>query len=153
MSSFRAIRPVLLLGAALLLGELVAHADAAAEQPAAHPSGKLVLVAFSGDEAKLAAPYHHALLMKKSGKLEDVAIVVYGRAISALSTKAKGIPDPVRAAIHEARQAGIPIFACEHSLQVAGIAAEDLTPDAQRVPSGAVKIAELVSQGFVPMQY
>ena len=52
------------------------------------PHGKIVLVGQSGPEdmMKLGAPYHHAVLMKKTGRLEDVAIVVYGRAVAALST-------------------------------------------------------------------
>jgi intracellular sulfur oxidation DsrE/DsrF family protein len=89
--------------------------------------------------------------MKKTGRLKDIAIVVYGRAVAALSTKAKGIPEPVRNAIREAHAAGVPIYVCETALANAGI--EDVTPEAQRVPQGAAKIAELVSEGFVPMQY
>jgi intracellular sulfur oxidation DsrE/DsrF family protein len=89
--------------------------------------------------------------MKKTGRLKDIAIVVYGRAVAALSTKAKGIPEPVRNAIREAHAAGVPIYVCETALANAGI--EDVIPEAQRVPQGAAKIAELVSEGFVPMQY
>lgn len=126
---------------------------AAGAPPPAH--GKVVLVAFTGaeDAARLAAPYKHALLMKQSGKLQDVAVVVYGRAVSALSTRSKGTPEPVRAAVREAHAAGIPIYVCENSLEMAGIAAGDVVPEAQRVPSGAVQIAQLVSEGFVPLQY
>ena len=64
---------------------------------------------------------------------------------------AKGIPEPVRNAIREAPAAGIPIYVCEAALANAGI--EDVMPGAQRVPQGAAKVAELVSEGFVPMQY
>jgi intracellular sulfur oxidation DsrE/DsrF family protein len=45
----------------------------------------------------------------------------------------------------------VPIYVCEAALANAGI--EDVMPEAQRVPLGAAKIAELVSEGFVPMQY
>lgn len=133
-----------LLLAASLLG---------AAGPAPAPQGKIVLVALSGpeDAMKLLGPYHHALIMKKTGRLQEVAIVVYGRAVAALSTKAKGIPEPVRNAIREAHAAGVPIYVCETALAGAGI--EEIGPEAQRVPQGAAKIAELVSQGFVPMQY
>jgi intracellular sulfur oxidation DsrE/DsrF family protein len=113
----------------------------------------LLLVALSGPEdvMKLMGPYRHAVIMKKTGRLKDIAIVVYGRAVAALSTKAKGIPEPVRNAIREAHAAGVPIYVCDTALANAGI--EDVMPEAQRVPTGAAKIAELVSEGFVPMQY
>jgi len=116
-------------------------------------SSSIVLVALSGPEdvTKLMGPYRHAVIMKKTGRLKDIAIVVYGRAVAALSTKAKGIPEPVRNAIREAHAAGVPIYVCENALANAGI--EDVIPEAQRVPLGAAKIAELVSEGFVPMQY
>jgi intracellular sulfur oxidation DsrE/DsrF family protein len=116
-------------------------------------SSSIVLVALSGpeDAMKLLGPYRHAAIMKKTGRLKDVSIVVYGRAVAALSTKATGIPEPVRNAIREAHAAGVPIYVCENALASAGI--EDVMPEARRVPQGAAKIAELVSEGFVPMQY
>ena len=139
------------LAAPLLGATAAATSPAAATTPA--PSGKIVLVAISGpeDAMKLLGPYHHAVIMKKTGRLQDIAIVVYGRAVAALSTKAKGIPQPVRDAIKEAHAAGIPIFVCNTALSNAGI--DEVIPEAQRVPQGAAKIAELISEGFVPMQY
>ena len=133
----------MVLAAPLISGAAVAPA----------PSGKIVLVALSGPEdvMKLMGPYRHAVIMKKTGRLKDIAIVVYGRAVAALSTKAKGIPEPVRNAIREAHAAGVPIYVCETALANAGI--EEVMPEAQRVPQGAAKIAELVSEGFLPMQY
>ena len=137
----------------LLLAMILAAPSASGAASAPAPSGKIVLVGLSGPEdvQKLMGPYHHALLMKKTGRLKDIAIVVYGRAVAALSTKAKGIPEQVRNAIREAHAAGVPIYVCEAALANAGI--EDVMPGAQRVPQGAAKIAKLVSEGFVPMQY
>ncbi|GAC1557634.1 MAG: hypothetical protein NVS2B9_20210 [Myxococcales bacterium] len=137
----------------LLLAMVLAAPSIAGAATAPAPSGKIVLVALSGpeDAMKLMGPYHHAVIMKKTGRLKDIAIVVYGRAVAALSTKAKGIPEPVRNAIREAHAAGVPIYVCEAALAQAGI--EEVMPEAQRVPQGAAKIAELVSEGYVPMQY
>lgn len=136
---------------ALALAAPLLGAAAAGTSPA--PAGKIVLVALSGPEdvQKLMGPYHHAVIMKKTGRLQDIAIVVYGRAVAALSTKAKGIPQPVRDAIQAAHAAGVPIYVCEGALSNAGI--DEVIPEAQRVPQGAAKIAQLVSEGFVPMQY
>lgn len=141
--------PVLLAGSSAL-------AAAGAAQDAKPAAGaKIVLVAMTGPEdvMKLMGPYRHALLMQQSGKVKAVAIVVYGRAISALSSRMKGTPEPVRKAIAAAHAAGIPIYACENSMAMAGIAPQDLIPEAQPVPAGAVKVAELVSEGYVPLQY
>ena len=141
--------------AAVMLAALLGPAARAAPQSkdAPPPKGKIVLVALSGPEdmMKLLAPYHHALIMKKTGRLEAIAIVVYGRAVAALNLKAKGVPPPVREAIKEAHEAGIPIYVCDTALEHAGIDA--VSPEAQRVPQGAAKLAELVSEGYVPMQY
>lgn len=120
------------------------------------PHGKIVLVAQSGaeDMMKLGAPYHHAVLMKKTGRLEEVAIVVYGRAVSAVSTQVKAIPDALRAAVKAAHDAGVHIYVCETALEKAGLSKDALMPPGvEPVPQGAAKIAELVSQGYVPMQY
>jgi intracellular sulfur oxidation DsrE/DsrF family protein len=137
----------------VLMAMVLAAPSIAGAAVAPAPSGKIVLVALSGPEdvMKLMGPFRHAVIMKKTGRLQQVAIVVYGRAVAALSTKAKGIPEPVRDAIREAHAAGVPIYVCETALANAGI--EDVIPEAQRVPAGAAKIAELVSEGFVPMQY
>ena len=136
---------------ALSLAVPLLGAAAAGTPPA--PTGKIVLVGLSGPEdvQKLMGPYHHAVLMKTTGRLQEIAIVIYGRAVAALSTKAKGIPQPVRDAIKEAHGAGVPIYVCNVALAAAGI--DEVIPEAQRVPQGAAKIAELVSEGFVPMQY
>lgn len=146
----------LLAAPSLLAGpSAMAAAPASVQASKPEPTAKIVLVAMTGPEdlMKLMGPYHHALLMKRSGKVKAVAIVVYGRAISALSTRVKGIPEPVRKAIAEAHAAGIPIYACEHAMAMAGIAPQDLAPEAQPVEAGAIQVAELVSEGYVPLQY
>ncbi|MCA1663133.1 MAG: DsrE family protein [Myxococcales bacterium] len=126
------------------------HASA---QAATKP--KLVLVAMSGPEdvQRMTAPFRHAAILKKSGKVADVAVVVYGRAVAALHARAAAVPDETRKQIAAAKQAGVHIYVCEHSLAQAGIAADAVAPEAERVPQGIVKIAELVGDGYVPMQY
>lgn len=135
--------------AALLTSPLRGTAEAAP------PHGRMVLVAITGPEdlMKLGAPYHHALVMKKTGRLEDVAIVVYGRAVAAVSTQVKSIPEPLQADIKATLEAGIHVYVCAHALENAGIPREALISGVEVVPQGAAKIAELVSQNFVPMQY
>lgn len=139
----------------LVLALLPLGAFAAAHPKAPVRHGKVVLVGLTGpeDAQKLVAPYRHALIMEKTGRLQAVAIVVYGKAVAALSTKAQGMPPALDEAIRAAHAAGIPIYVCENALQHAGIALTDVRPEATPVPSGAAKIAELVSEGFAPLQY
>lgn len=120
----------------------------------AKPHGKIVLVGLTGleDPHKVEAPYKHARIMAQTHRLEQVAVVVYGRAVKALSTKEK-IPPEIDEQIKAAHAAGIPIFVCENALKKAGIALEDVRPEATPVPSGAAKTAELVSEGFTTLQY
>jgi intracellular sulfur oxidation DsrE/DsrF family protein len=135
--------------AALTLVALIGHVAEGAPKP------KLVLVAMSGteDSHRMTAPFRHAAILKKSGKVADVAVVVYGRAVAALNTHAAGISEETRKQIEAAKQAGVHIYVCEHSLAQAGIAADAVAPEAERVPQGIVKIAELVGEGYTPMQY
>lgn len=134
--------------ALFLVASLGATASAA-------PKGKIVLVALSGmeDVQRMSAPFRHAAILKKSGKLVDVAVVVYGRAVVALDTKAAAVPDEVRRLIDAAKLAGVSIYVCEHSLSQSGISADAVTPGVERVPQGIMKIADLVGDGYAPMQY
>lgn len=127
---------------------------AGARSSSAAPHGKIVLVGFSGleDPRKLIAPYKHALAMKKTGRLEAVELVIYGRAVDALSAKQQ-VPPELDEAIRAVHAAGLPIFVCENALKAAHIPLSDVRSEATPIPSGAAKIAELVSEGFVPLQY
>lgn len=116
---------------------------------------RILLVAFTGveDAARLAAPFHHAVLMKRSGAAGEVAVVVYGRAVAAVAPSVGAVPAAVRADLQEALKLGVKVYVCDHSLEMAGLSAGPLLSGVERVPSGAVKVAELVSEGFVPLQY
>jgi intracellular sulfur oxidation DsrE/DsrF family protein len=135
---------------ALAVAPLMVLGQARAASPKRH--GKVVLVGLTGPEdlPRLTAPYRHALIMKKTGRLESVAIVIYGKAVKGLSKEGSA---PLDALLEEVHAANIPVYVCEHALAKAGIALKDVRPEATPVPSGAAKIAELVSQGFSPLQY
>lgn len=135
--------------AALLLVAVAGHRAGAAPKP------KLVLVAISGTEdiQRMTAPFRHAAILKRSGKVADVAVVVYGRAVAALNTRAAGVPEETRKQIAAAKLAGVHIYVCEHALEQAGVAADAVAPEAERVPQGIVKVAELVGEGYAPLQY
>ena len=131
---------------------LLAATAAPAQTRAPAQGAKIVLVAFTGPEdmMRLRAPYHHAMIMKREGA--DVAIVVYARAVAGLSMRGK-TPPMIRKEQKAALHAGIPVFACKASMKRAGITIADLLPGVTPVESGAGKIAALVAQGYVPMQY
>ena len=127
----------------------------AALPAAAAPKVKLLLVAMSGPEDihRMSSPFRHAAILKKSGKAAEVAVVVYGRAVAAVTTNVKSVPEPTRDSFMEARDAGVHVYVCEHSLAQAAIGREALMPGVELVPQGIVKIAELVEAGHVPLQY
>ena len=77
---------------------------------------------------RLTAPFRHAAILKRAGKA-DVAIVVYGRAVAAVSTQVKSVPETTRAAIKGAKAAGVHVYVCEHSLEQAGIARDAVIPE------------------------
>jgi intracellular sulfur oxidation DsrE/DsrF family protein len=142
----------LLLSLLLVFG---APVSALAAPPAAPPKAKVVLIAFTGveDLQRLTAPFKHALIMKKTGKLAEVAVVVYGRAVAAVSTSPAAIPDPLRAAVKAAQDAGVHLYVCETALAASGLTRESLVPGVEPVPQGAAKIAELIADGYSPIQY
>ncbi len=139
---------------AAIAAALAVPLTAMAQAPAAGPATRIVLVAFTGveDGARLAAPFHHAVLMRKSG-VAEVAVVVYGRAVAAVVPAVKGVPARAREDLQEALRAGVKVYICAHSLDMAGLAGAPLAPGVEKVPAGAVKIAELVRDGYVPLQY
>jgi intracellular sulfur oxidation DsrE/DsrF family protein len=118
------------------------------------PHAKMLLIAMSGleDTHRLTAPFRHAALLKKTGKAE-VAVVVFGRAVVAMSKDMKSVSEATRAAIKEARDAGVHLYVCEHALEQAGIPREAVIAEAELVPQRIVKIADLVAEGYSPIQY
>ena len=129
--------------------------SALAAPPASPPRSKVVLIALTGPEdlQRLTAPFKHAVIMKKTGKLAEVAVVVYGRAVAAVSTAPAAIPEPLRAAVKAAQEAGVHVYVCETALAASGLTRESLVPGVEPVPQGAAKIAELIADGYSPIQY
>ena len=133
-------------------------ADPAAPAPAAAPGAlapRMLLVAFSGPEdgMRLTAPFHHALVLHESGAAREIGVVVYGRAVAAVVAAVKGVPPRAREDLEKALKAGVKVYACEYSLQMAGFGSTPLLPGVEKVPLGAVQVARLVGQGYVPLQY
>ncbi len=151
----------LILSAALLalaVPGLSRAADPAGPVPAPRPEAhapRMLLVAFSGpeDAMRLTAPFRHAVLLHDSGAASDVAIVVYGRAVAAVVAGVKGAPPRAREDLDKALKAGVKVYACQNSLEMAGFGSAPLIPGVEKVPAGAVLVARLVAQGYVPLQY
>jgi intracellular sulfur oxidation DsrE/DsrF family protein len=124
------------------------------QQADAH-APRILLVAFSGpeDAMRLTAPFHHAVLLEESHAARDVAIVVYGRAVAAVVASVKGVPPQARQDLDKALKAGVKVYACAYSLEMAGFGSAPLIPGVEKVPAGAIQVARLVGQGYVPLQY
>jgi intracellular sulfur oxidation DsrE/DsrF family protein len=143
----------ILVFVSLLLFPALALAAPAAEAPA--PKGKLVFVAMTGPEdvATLSSSFRHALAAQKSGHLEDVVWLGWGRAVSALDPKLGIIPDDVRKQARAAKDGGVRLVACGQALQKWDIDLATLAPQAEVVPNGVDELARLVSLGYQVIRY
>lgn len=128
---------------------------AEASKPATAPKGKLVFVAMTGAEdlGTLSSSFRHAAAAKRSGHLEDVVWLSWGRAVVALDPTVSGIPADIRTQAEEAQRAGVRLVACGQALRKWGIDPATLSPKAEVVPNGIDELARLVSLGYQVIRY
>lgn len=149
------MRPVVL---ALLLfaGPALAAPPKPPPVPAAPvPAAKgLVFVATTGleDPMTLGNTFRHAKIVKESGVLGEVTVVVYARAIQVFDP-AIALGDAPRKDLEDARAAGVRIVACENAIGKWGIAKEVVAERAETVPQGVVEVARLVAAGHEVLTY
>ncbi len=146
---------VLALALALLSGPAAAAPPPPAAKATPAPKGKLVFVAATGAEdlQTLASAFRHARLAKASGHLSEVAWLAYGRSVVVLDPTDGTIPPAVREDAKAAAAAGVRLVACRNALEKHGIDPKKLAVPAEVVPSGAVELARLISEGFEVIRY
>lgn len=134
---------------------LASTAFAKEPAPAPTPKGKLVFVAMTGAEdiGTLSSGFRHATAAKRSGYLEDVVWLSWGRAVVALDPTVSAVPAEVRTNADEARKAGVRLVACGQALRKWGIDPATLSPKAEVVPNGVDELARLVSLGYQVIRY
>ena len=118
--------------------------------------GKLVFVLTTGleDLQSVNMAVRHAGMAKKSGFLDDSVLLVYGRAVQALSKNITAKPPQLAAALKEAKDAGARILVCGEAIKRFNIPKEDLDPAVDDVvPNAIVTLAELVSKGYQVIKY
>jgi hypothetical protein len=128
--------------------------DPASAEPKGH--GKLVVVLTSGleDLQTVNMALRHAAMSKKSGYLDDVVLLVYGRGIQVFAKDITAKPPQVGKAIEEAKAAGVHIRVCAESMKKFNIAKEGLEPGVEEVvPNAIVTLSELVSKGYQILKY
>lgn len=125
----------------------------AKEAPA--PKGKLVFVTMTGPEdlATLSSSFRHALAAKKSGRLEDVVWLGYGRSVVAFDPSVKVVPADVRTHAEAARKGGVKLVVCAQALEKWGIDRKKLEPKAEVVENAIDELARLVSEGYQIIRY
>lgn len=133
---------------------LLVGAPAMAENPPA-PKGRLVFVAMTGPEdlATLSSSFRHATAAMKSGRLEEVVWLAWGRAVLALDPTVSAIAPEVREQARAARDAGVRLVVCGQALKKWGIAPDRLELSAEVVPNGVDELARLVSAGYEVIRY
>lgn len=125
--------------------------------PAAQPAkkGKLVFAATTGmeDLQTLSSAFRHAMVAWKSGHLEKVVVLSYGRSAVVFDPTVKAIPDEVRKLAAQAQAAGVELVVCNNSLQKFGIDPASLQPRARVVENAMAELALLVSEGYAVVSY
>lgn len=145
---------VLLAAFSMLLIPGLALAKSPAEAPK-QPKGKLVFVAMTGPEdlGVLSSSFRHAAAAKRSGHLEDVVWLSWGRAVVALNPDLDVIPSDIHEQAAAAQKAGVRLVACGQALKKWGIDPETLRPKAEVVANGVDELARLVSLGYQVISY
>lgn len=145
--------------ALLALAPLVAR-PSFAEQPASgsvqpKKQGRLMFVATTGleDVGTLSSSFRHAIAAKKSGHLEDVVWLSYGRAVVALDPTVTAVPDEVRRNAEAAQKAGVRLVACRQALKKYGIDEAKLVPRAEVADNAIVELSRLVADGYQLIRY
>ena len=146
------IRRLLLLP--FLLGPLVLPEALAKPPEAEQAQTGLVFALRTGleDEIALESAFRHAKVVKESGTVSEVTIVVYGRAIVVFDPGVT-LPADLKTSFEGARSAGVRIVACETALRKYGIPTDEAARSADVVPQGIVEIARLVASGQEVLSY
>lgn len=124
--------------------------------PGTKGHGKMVFVLTTGleDLQSVNMAIRHAGMARKSGFLDDVVLLVYGRSVQAFSKDITAKPPQVAAAIKEAKEAGARIVLCGEALKRFDIPKEKLEPGVDEVvPNSIETLAELVSKGYQIIKY
>lgn len=123
-------------------------------EPKGH--GKLVFVLTTGfeDLQENGMAIRQAKVAKESGFLDDVVLLVYGRAVQAFSKDVTAKPPQTTVAIKEAKAAGVRILICGEAIKRFNIPKESLDPQPEAVvPNAIVALSELVSKGYQIIKY
>jgi uncharacterized membrane protein YedE/YeeE/intracellular sulfur oxidation DsrE/DsrF family protein len=104
------------------------------------------------DLGTLSSAFRHAKTARDSGVIEQVTVIVYGRAIVVFDPDV-ALPAEVRSLVSEARAAGVRIVACETALAKHGISPQAAAESAELVPQGIVEVARLVARGHEVLTY
>ncbi len=125
-----------------------------AAEPKGH--GKLVVVLTSGleDLQSVSMAIRHAGMAKKSGYLDDVVLLVYGRGVQVFAKEITAKPPQIGKMIEETKEAGVHIQICAEALKRFNIPQDQLEPGVEEVvPNAIVTLSELVSKGYQILKY
>lgn len=145
------------LFAALTTASTSHAANAQPATPSAQPAkkGKLVFAAMAGmeDMQTMSSAFRHATAALKSGHLDKVVVLSYGRSAVVYDPTVKAIPDDVKKAMVEAQAAGVELVVCKNSLDKLGIDPATLQPKPRIVDNAMAELALLVADGYAVVSY
>jgi len=133
------------------------RAAASAGNEAHNPRGKLIFVLTTGREdiREVRLCLENLKTAKASGYLEDVIWIVEGRGVEALgSVEGLSRPPELVQLAREVKASGVHLIASSSSLDQYRISTAGLDPKPDElVPDPALRMTELVSQGYQVIRY
>lgn len=151
----RSILVLLLLALAAPSAVAAPRKSAASAQRSPRAQTGLVFVANTGleDVQTLSSSLRHAIAAKRSGHLDEVVWIVYGRAIVALDPTVDAVPSTLRQQIRDAREAGVRLVACAEAMRKFDIDAATVEAGVEVVPNALDEVARLVAEGYALLRY
>lgn len=150
---------------ALFLSSMLIFAGCAPSMAQAQPTNAteaprserpLVFVLTTGleDAQSMSSVFRHARGAARDGRLNEVAIIVYGRAIQAFDGTIQSRPAGLTESIRAAMDANVKIYLCAQAMERMGIAHQALDPvPTEVVPNAITKLIDYVIRDAAVVRY
>ena len=152
MRMFRMVPSLL----AIFLFLATSHARAAEVPAQQAPRGILLFVLTTGleDSQTISSVFRHAAMAAEQHRLQEVAVLVYGRGVQALDELLKARPPQTAQFLKMAHAAGVRIRVCAHALEQMGIDRKNIDAQvAEVVPSAMALLVDYVARGATVVRY
>lgn len=132
----------------------IAQTAPRSEAPRSERALLFVLTTGPEDMQTMSSVFRHAAAAARTGRLREVALLVYGRGVLAFNADAAARPPELVRSIRAAMQAGVRIMVCAHALQSQGLSREHLDPGpTEIVPNAIETLVDYAARDAVVVRY